>query len=187
MTLAQSVAKYIIMKNQQLAFTLIELLVTIAVASIIMVVAVPNMRSTINSNRITTKTNEFVSTLNYARSEAITRSGTQIVIQPVDSDGNVLESPPADNQWGQGWRVWVDENRSNTVDDEEIVRIFQFTDSIKLKQLSGSVPISYLTRGRINGRATFTVCADNHPLGRTLEISWIGRVSLTERHYNCQT
>lgn len=175
------------MKNQQLAFTLIELLVTIAVAGIIMVVAVPNMRYTINSNRITTKTNQFVSTLNYARSEAITRSGTQIVIQPVDSSGNLLESPPADNQWGQGWRVWVDENRNNTIDDEEIVRIFQFTDSIKLKQLTGTVPISYLTRGRINSRATFTVCTEGHPSGRTLEISWIGRVSLTDRNYNCQT
>lgn len=54
-------------------FTLIELIVTIAVASILVVVAIPNFRTLLQNNRMTTHVNELLSDVNFARSEAIKR------------------------------------------------------------------------------------------------------------------
>ncbi|MDY6994233.1 MAG: prepilin-type N-terminal cleavage/methylation domain-containing protein, partial [Pseudomonadota bacterium] len=62
------------MKRTQFAFTLIELLVTLAVISILMMVALPSVRYVILNNKITSRTNAFVNTLNYARNEAVTRN-----------------------------------------------------------------------------------------------------------------
>ena len=65
-------------------FTLIELMVTIAVVAILTTVAVPGFRDLIRNNRVTTQTNEVVSALNFARTEAIKRGRSVTVrLQPV--------------------------------------------------------------------------------------------------------
>ncbi len=55
-------------------FTLIELMVTIAIASVLMTLAVPSFSLMINNSKVTSGTNEFVASLNLARSEALKRS-----------------------------------------------------------------------------------------------------------------
>lgn len=57
-------------------FTLVELMVTIAVAAILLMIAVPNFRNIISSNRLTTVANTMVNALNTARMEAIKRNGS---------------------------------------------------------------------------------------------------------------
>lgn len=54
-------------------FTLVELMVTVAILAIILGIAFPNMRELIINGRITTQTNELISSLSLARSEAIKR------------------------------------------------------------------------------------------------------------------
>ena len=54
-------------------FTLLELMVTVAVVAILATVAVPGFRDLIQNNRVTTQTNELVSALNFARTEAVKR------------------------------------------------------------------------------------------------------------------
>ena len=87
------------MKTQK-AFTLIEIIVALAVAAILAIVALPNMRYMLLSNQITSKTNQFIAAINYIRTETLTRNNT-IQISPLDdSDDN--------NEWGTGWQIWVD-------------------------------------------------------------------------------
>ncbi|EDN68831.1 secreted protein [Beggiatoa sp. PS] len=69
------------MKKQK-AFTLVELMVAMALALILASWAVPNVRSLLLNNKITTKTNGFIAAINYARNEAITHSNNIIVIEP---------------------------------------------------------------------------------------------------------
>jgi type IV fimbrial biogenesis protein FimT len=55
-------------------FTLLELLTAMAVVAILAAIAVPNFRSAIASNRLTTTTNGYITALHQARSEAVRRN-----------------------------------------------------------------------------------------------------------------
>lgn len=57
-------------------FTLVELMVTIAVASVLVVIAVPSFRNLTVSNALTTASNDLVGALNLARIEAIKRNAS---------------------------------------------------------------------------------------------------------------
>jgi type IV fimbrial biogenesis protein FimT len=54
-------------------FTLLELLMTVAVLAVLVGVAIPGMAELVRNNRVTAQTNELVTTLNLARTEAIKR------------------------------------------------------------------------------------------------------------------
>jgi len=58
-------------------FTLVELLVALALVAILATVAVPGFNRLITSNRLTSEANDLLSTITYARSEAI-RRGTHV-------------------------------------------------------------------------------------------------------------
>lgn len=60
-------------------FSLIELMITIVVAAILLAIAIPSFRTLILSNELTTTTNEWVTAVNVARSEAIKRSAGVVV------------------------------------------------------------------------------------------------------------
>ena len=161
----------------QTAFTLIELIVTLAVAAILVSMALPNMRYMLISNRITSKTNEFIATINYVRNEAITRSN-RVQIQPVDNSNT-------NNDWGKGWQIWVDlDNSGNVNGDNEIVKVLEFPDDqIVIDQIvpdstyTNTPIISYRARGRIQDPYKFLVCNNEHPEGREVTITRVGRAS----------
>lgn len=69
-------------------FTLIELLVTIAVIIVTATIAVPNFKSLIERNRLSSDFNTILSSLNYARSEAVKRR-EDVTVQ-VSGDWQVL-------------------------------------------------------------------------------------------------
>lgn len=87
-------------------FTLIELMVTLSIVAVVSFMAVPTFVSTVNSNQATNLTNEFVSTLNFARSEAIKRE-YRVVVGMIGETG-----------WEEGWRVFVDFNGNNTFNSD---------------------------------------------------------------------
>lgn len=85
-------------------FSLLELIITVTIAGILTVIAVPTFSSVISNNRLTAYTNQFVTTLNFARNEAI-RRGTQIKVK---RQGNTTK------QWQTGWNVCLDDTCANT-------------------------------------------------------------------------
>jgi type IV fimbrial biogenesis protein FimT len=60
-------------------FSLVELMITIAIAAILMALAAPGFRDLIVSNRLTSDVNGYISLINYARSEAISRNQSVVV------------------------------------------------------------------------------------------------------------
>ena len=171
MTFYLLIAKYKnTMKRTQFAFTLIELLVTLAVISILMLVVLPNIRYFILNNKITSRTNSFVNTLNYARNEALTLNKA-IEIQAINGD----------------WRkVPVDLNQDDTITSEEI-KVFEFDDDIII-QNQAQTRIRFDERGRIvpppGGQLEpFTICAQDYVEGRKVTLRVTG--SIRTENYKC--
>ena len=79
-------------------FTLIELLVTIAIIALIATIGFPSFTQTIRNSRLTTNANQLLSSLNFARSEAIKR-GVNIYVERIGG---------ASQNWDGGWNVFVD-------------------------------------------------------------------------------
>lgn len=102
--------------NRQCGFTLTELIITVAIAAIVMAIGVPAFQDTIRSNRMVTHTNDFIGSLNLARSEAIKR-GRRVALCK-STDGAACTN--ADN-WEKGWIVFVDVNNNAAVDVGEVV------------------------------------------------------------------
>ncbi|NEX21421.1 prepilin-type N-terminal cleavage/methylation domain-containing protein [Thiorhodococcus mannitoliphagus] len=95
----------------QRGFTLTELVVTLAIGAILLALSAPSFRATILSNRIATHTNDVLSSLSLARSEAVKR-GKPIVI----CKSNDLTSCSSTGDWEQGWILFVDNDNNAAVD-----------------------------------------------------------------------
>lgn len=88
------------MQSKTKGFTLFELIVTIAVAAIIVTIGVPGFQNIVANNRAVTHTNDLVTALNLARSEA-TRRGTDILVCR-STDGQTCDDG---TDWSTGWVV----------------------------------------------------------------------------------
>ena len=68
-------------KSDPRGFTLIELMVTISIAAILLAIGVPSFQAIIENNRLATQSNELITAVSLARSEAIKR-GADITMTP---------------------------------------------------------------------------------------------------------
>ncbi len=86
---------------KQKGFTLLELIVTMSVAIILLTVGVPSFRDVVKNSRITAQTNEFLASVNLARSEAVKRGETMILC-PSEDGVECEEDEVKDTDWSIG-------------------------------------------------------------------------------------
>jgi len=86
-------------------FTLIELMITLAIVAILLTVGVPSLKTFMQGNQLVAATNELVSALHVARSEAIKHNVRVSVCE--SSDG---ANCTATGNWENGWIVFIDGN-----------------------------------------------------------------------------
>lgn len=84
-------------------FTLIELMITLALAAIILTLGVPSFRDIILNNRAATQSNELVTAMNVARSEAV-RRGARVSVCPSNDQATCTGG----TDWAIGWIVFLD-------------------------------------------------------------------------------
>lgn len=84
-------------------FTLVELMITLFIVGILVSVGVPSLKSFMQSNQLVAATNELISALHVARSEAI-KTNSRVTICSSD-DGATCSG---DDDWTDGWIVFVD-------------------------------------------------------------------------------
>ena len=140
-------------------FSLIELLIVMILISILVGVAVPSLRALSQNRQLTTQKDNFLTTIQLTRSEAIKR-GIRVGLCPVASPGastNVLACASSTN-WATGWMAFVDDNGNDLRDIggcpnpicEEIVRVWSALPSAS--SLTGpATAISFLDTGRKTG------------------------------------
>ncbi len=86
-------------------FTLLELMVTIAVVGVLLTVGVPSLRTFMQGNQLISSTNELLSALHIARSEAIKSNG-RVTICESSNGTSCANSGTGD--WKDGWIVFID-------------------------------------------------------------------------------
>jgi type IV fimbrial biogenesis protein FimT len=115
--------------------TLIEIMITLAVAGIILSLAIPGFESIIRSNRIVANANNLVSSINLARSEAISRA-VQVSIRRKGSSGQ---------QWESGWDVFTDNDADGTLDSDADSTLCETGEDCLLRTFD-ALPTGYTLR-----------------------------------------
>lgn len=108
------------MKQQSLGFTITELMVSLVILAVLLAVAAPSYRDFIVDSRMNAEANEFLTMLNFARSEAVKRNGTVTMCKSGDGAGCVDTG-----NWAQGWIVFVDVdgNHLRNANTETLLRV----------------------------------------------------------------
>jgi type IV fimbrial biogenesis protein FimT len=84
-------------------FSLVELMVVIVVAAILVAIALPSFRDVIHRNQVSAGSNTLLASLDYARTEAITRS--QLVSICPSADG--ASCTAASTTFDPGWLIFT--------------------------------------------------------------------------------
>jgi type IV fimbrial biogenesis protein FimT len=159
-------------------FTLIELLVTLAIAAILIQVAVPNMKTLLDNNRMTAATNQLIGNLNYARSEAVKRGIAATICTSTDQTSCSSATPPS--EWNDGWLIWADSDGDGSLDSNEILRVSEgLPGAIVTTAISTSLTFDPTGFVAETNPGTITICDDRSgALGRRLTLLPTGSLSL---------
>lgn len=163
-------------------FTLIELMVTVVVASVLVGLAVPGMRTMVQNGHRTDVVNQFVGSLQLTRSEAVTRN-RDVLMCAANSSQTACNTS---GNWEDGWIVFVDTDSDKTVSTgETVLRKVKSSDVDGFTIRSSEMPtyLYYRSSGRAKGSSTsvnaadFTIC-DNRGAteARVVSISISGRI-----------
>jgi type IV fimbrial biogenesis protein FimT len=171
------VAKSFESPAHQRGITIIEIMVTLAIAAVLIGLAVPAFNAFVAQRTLTAQVNDFLVTMQYARSEA-GRRGTTVSVQAANAAN-------AANEWGPGWCVVVGTPGACPNDGTEL-RTFNALGANTLDgtgALDGVATLAFNSRGLLLPPAvagTFNLCNPNEHVGREISISAIGRVSSRE-------
>ena len=176
-------------------FTLIELMITLFIIGLLLMVGLPSMKSFLQSNQLVAATNELLSAVHVARSEAIKSNGSVTICE--SSNGTSCSTTGTSN-WENGWIAFIDANGDGVgtgaicaaANTDCLLRIHQgFTDpSLTIAGLDAdNQPIksfTFTSRGlpkNADGSpqsGTFSVCSGNGD--RAVILSLSGRVRISD-------
>jgi type IV fimbrial biogenesis protein FimT len=159
--------------------TLPELMTTVCVTGILSAIALPSLMNVIADNRMATFTNELVTALAYARSEAIKR-GVQVTVR---HKGTTL------SVWEAGWNLYTDNNGDGVMNTNDmLLRSYDQLSQGYTLRTGGSYAkwLAYTSTGQVRSGSgfandTFRLCDDTRQIKRSRAIIIkMGRVR-TER------
>ena len=155
-------------------FTLIELMVTIAIAGILTALAVPAFNNFVLNDRDIGQINSLVSSLNYARSEAVKLNNGGIVVctsvSGTQCDGGA--------NWAGGWIV------KDTLGNPPLQYVPQFAPGNSANATAASTSptqITFSSTGQASAALQIDVCDPRGPTyARDVEVNATGRVAATQ-------
>ncbi|MFA5628387.1 MAG: GspH/FimT family pseudopilin [Thiohalomonadaceae bacterium] len=165
-------------------FSLIELLTTLTVMGIAISLALPSFSKFIQHNRLVTSINTMVSSLNYARSEAIKLNQTIVICKGTAATG-------CDNTraWRDGWIVFSDKNHDRLWSDDEVLLWTQEALSPGIALSWNAFPSANYTifypNGTSSSNGTFIFCDSRTDLAaKALILAKTGRIRNSDKSAN---
>lgn len=138
-------------------FTLIELMVTISIAAVLMAIAVPSFQNISANNALKSTTRDLVSSINTARSQSIS-TRTDVTVEPTGQS------------WDGGWTLTY----TNTAEES---KDFLPQAGVEVTRTDSNGGLTFMSRGGSRGGpATFTVCHSDLDRGRSISVSFLGKV-----------
>lgn len=123
-------AKHTTHCNNMQGFTLIEWLVVMSIIAILAVIGLPNFSASIERYRAGSVAGELARSLMTARTQALA-TGHRVVV-----------SPMANNDWANGWRIFIDLNNNGSLDAGD-----QTIQEINSNPSAGIAPSALLSEG----------------------------------------
>lgn len=161
-------------EQRRAGFTLIELLVTIAIGTILMVVAVPSFVAFQRNAQLSDAVSNFMSAVNAARANAMK--------QGIDS----YLVPNSGSDWKTGWNVYADSNWNQSYDapgDPIVLGHEALAPSVLIGTATGSIASGYVRfngsgspRLKNNGFGGGTLVMSNGTRSSSIIIDPVGRV-----------
>lgn len=95
-------------------FTLIELMVVIALVAILSAIVIPGLSSFVQDGRVSANVNEFISSITFARTEAVKRGRLVTMCRSSNADaGDASTCLAAGDDWASGWIVYEENTTSD--------------------------------------------------------------------------
>ncbi len=160
-------------------FNLLELLAAVAMIAILLAVGVPTFRTQVLNARLSSATNNMLSSLNFARAEAVGRQQAVSVCHR-NSTGTGCSG---NEGWEDGWVVYVDANGSGGYDNgDEIVHVQEpLANGITARGTGNAASVlRYLPNGMTNlASAEVVVLCDDRGFddARGIHLSILGKGS----------
>ena len=149
-------------------------MVVVAIVAILASIAIPSYQQLIVSSRMGTQANEFLTMMQFTRSEAVKRNGRVTMCKSADGAACI-----ATGDWAQGWIVF-------DVASGTVLRVHAALTGGST--LASSVnAFSYGANGQTQA-ATFDLCSNN-PVkyaGRDIALNATGRPTVAKDEATCQ-
>ena len=173
---------------RQRGFTLGELLTTVAIVGVSLSMVVPSLASITRSNQRAGAINELVTTLQIARSEAITRN-TRVAICP-STEGKTCSR----TSWDAGWIRFVDADGDFGIGaGESVLGVVPALEGQSIRTDSFDEAVGYTGTGQVTvpggrtGGGDFTFCPPGDGPGTVVILSPVGKVALSHQRLNGRT
>lgn len=172
-------------KKYNNGFTLIEIMVTVAIVGIMASIALPSFSRLIESNRVNTATNELISNLLLAKSEALKRSSS-VTLCPSSNQTTCN----GNTDFSTGWIIFLDCGAVGRIDgevigcgnkdEEDIIKVGDSLDSVYMTNRTLN-QITFRYTGRPAGISTFDIGKDSSNKTKEVAINLVGRVRASDQ------
>lgn len=134
----------VIARRRAHGFTLVELLVVIAIMGVVLAVAVPGVRTLLNTQKMKSATFDLVTTAMFARSEAIKWSGA--------SSASISIAAPSNN-FNNGWCIVFTSTTtcSTSAPGDGVMQVIKATSGVTYTYVGTAAPIVFTRTGRLSG------------------------------------
>jgi type IV fimbrial biogenesis protein FimT len=168
-------------RQRERGFSAIELMVALSVAAILATLAIPNLRTFIQNNRLSSASNDLLRSFQLARSSAI-KYGTNVVICAADTTATALKC--SGGPFTQGWIVFRDSSSAwDYTSGDVVLERHEPLDPSLTARFDGNAIESYAASGFANTLSTpktptqaILLCDSRQTQQRAVLITRTGRV-----------